>query len=154
LWDPKKPGRVSESFLELLNRESASLSGRLQNPANWAAIQAEAAQLRNELPVGGYVIGPGEVLSQAEYEALFSGPSPAAAQQPLASPFDGLFQGMAKAGSGPARPEVEVTAMLVVDDADAAELIALPLEDTAEARLSFRQRCIRMGRRMLEALRP
>jgi hypothetical protein len=135
LWDPQKPGRVNEDFLELLNRESARVSGRLQNPANWGAIQAEAARLRNELPGRGTVIGPVEVLSQAEYEGLFSGPPP----------LDALWASMATAGSGPARPVVEVPA--------AAELIALPLEDTAEARLSFRQRCIRMGRRMLEALR-
>jgi hypothetical protein len=81
LWDVKRPGRVSQDFLAVLNRESTRMSAHLQDPGNWAGIMqaAQAARgrisgLEAELGLERFgTIGPGGPLSQEEYEDLFAG---------------------------------------------------------------------------------
>ena len=128
LWDPwkKQKPRESGDYLELLAAEGARVSGLLQDPANWPGLQAAAFELNQD---GRERLSPGGVIDPAEYAALFRGPAPVVVQ--------------------PSRDNTVQASR--TSRTSSAALIALPPLDAAEARLSFRQRCIRMGRRMIAA---
>ena len=128
LWDPwKKRGqKESGDYLELLADEGARVSGLLQNPANWPGLQNEAAGLAHAYGVFG-MLGPCGVIDPADYAGLFRGPAP-----------DFRL---------PEPPEPASRTSRTLSD----ELIAIAPLDAAEARLSMRQRWIRMGRRMIAA---
>lgn len=72
IWDDRKPGRVSQDFLDILNDESAKMSAALQNPSNWEGLQraarqapAKIAEIEHEMEIGhvGH-IGPVEAFSE------------------------------------------------------------------------------------------